>query len=72
MKVRLAVAALVNSVFKNLQANMTAGVRQINMGILLTNRKLHSIHPESVPRSKPKAIAFTYAFKNVYRLNIKT
>ena len=33
MRVRLAIAALVNSVFINVQANMAAAARRINMGI---------------------------------------
>ena len=43
---------------------MAAGARRINIGILFTNRKLPSIHSESVPRSRPKlpkAVAFSYA-----------
>ena len=35
MRFRLVVAALVNSVFLNVQGNMAAGARQINMGIFL-------------------------------------
>ena len=35
MRVRLAVAALVNSLFINVQANMTVGARRINIGITL-------------------------------------
>ena len=61
MRVRLAVAALVNSVFTYVQANMAAEARWINMGILFTNRKLPSIHSESVPkiRSKPSTYSYT-------------
>ena len=55
MRVRLAVAGLVNSVLINVQANMATGARRINMAILFTNRKLHSIHSESVTRSRSKA-----------------
>ena len=55
MRVRLAVATLINSVFINVQANMAAGALPINMGILFTNRKLSSIHSESVPRTRSKA-----------------
>ena len=39
MRVRLAVAAFLNSVIINMLANMAAGARRINMGILFTNRK---------------------------------
>ena len=59
--VGLAVAALVNSVFILVQANMAAGTRRINMGILLTNRKLPSIYFESVRRSRSKASTHSYA-----------
>ena len=52
IRVLLAVAAHVNSVVINAQANMAAGARRINMGILFTNRKLPSIHSESAPRSR--------------------
>ena len=52
MRVRLAVAAVQNNVFKNVQTNMAAGARQINMGIIFTSRKLTSIQSESVPRSR--------------------
>ena len=51
MRIRLAVAALRNSVCINVQANMAAEARPINMGILLTNGKLPSIHSETVPTS---------------------
>ena len=37
--------------------------RQINMGLLLTNRKLPSIHSESEPRSRSKATAYTATLK---------
>ena len=57
--VQLAVAVLVNSIFLNVQANMAKGTRQINMDIFFTNRKLTSIHPESVPRSRLKASAYS-------------
>ena len=53
----LEIAALVKIVFINVQANMAAGARPINMNILFTNHKLPSIHSESVPRSRSKAIA---------------
>ena len=39
MRVRLAVAALVNGVFINGQTNIAAGARLINMGVLFTNHK---------------------------------
>ena len=55
MRVRLAIAALVNSVFINVKANMAAGTLQINMGILFTNGRLPSIHSESVTRSVSKS-----------------
>ena len=45
MRVRLEVAALVNRVFLNMQANVAAGARCLNMGILFTNRKLPSPRP---------------------------
>ena len=61
MMVRLAVAALVNSVFINVQAETAAGTRRINMGILFTNLKLLSIHSALVSRSRSKASAFSYA-----------
>ena len=38
------------------------------MGVLLTNRKLLSIHPESVSRSRSKASAYSYA-KNRLTMN---
>ena len=60
MRVRLAVAELVNSVFINGHANMVAGDRRVNMGIIYTNRKLLSIHSESVPRSTSKANTYSY------------
>ena len=63
MRVRLAVAWLLNSVLENLQANMASGSRRINIHILLTNRTLPSIRTKSVPRSSSKAIAFSYAEK---------
>ena len=59
----VAVAALANSVFINVQTNMAAGARLINMGIFFTNRKLPSIHSESVPRSRSKASTYSYAEK---------
>ena len=63
MRVGLAVAALVNSVFIIVQANMAEGVLQINKQILFTNRKLPSIHSLSVPRSGSKANSYSYADK---------
>ena len=42
---------------------MAAGARSINIGITFINRKLPSIHSESVPRCKSQAIAFSYAKK---------
>ena len=51
MMVRLALAALVNSVFINAQANVARGACRINRDIVFTNRKLPSIHSELV-RSK--------------------
>ena len=67
MKVRLAVAVLVNTVFITVQANMAAMASRINLGILFailfTNHKLPSIRSDSVPRSRSKAIAFMYAEK---------
>ena len=39
IRVGLAVGALVNSVFINVQANIAAGTRWIDMGMLFTNRK---------------------------------
>ena len=59
----LAVAPVVNSVFINVKANMTAQARRIKMGILFTNRKLPSIHSESVPRNRSKASKYSYAEK---------
>ena len=41
--------------------------QQINMGFLLTNHKLPSIHSESVPRGRPKARTYSYAEKNGVR-----
>ena len=55
MKVRLASAAFVKSVFINWQTNMAAGARRMKMNILFTNRKLLPIHSESVPRSGSKS-----------------
>ena len=55
MRVRLSEAGLVNSLFINVQANMAAGGRRINISILFPNRKLPSIHSESVPRNRSKA-----------------
>ena len=50
MVARLAVAERVNSVVINVQRNMVAGTRQINMGIFLTNPKLPPI--QSVLQSR--------------------
>ena len=61
MRVRLAVAVLVNSVFINVQANIAVGARKMNMCIPFTNHKLFSIHSESVPRSGSKASRYSYA-----------
>ena len=44
---------------------MAAWARWINMGILFTNGKLPSIHSESVPRSRAKAVTYRYAEKAV-------
>ena len=62
--VRLMVAARVNGVFINVQGIIAAGAHRTNMGMLFTNHKLPSVHSESVPRSRSKANAFTYAEKN--------
>ena len=59
----LAVGALVNGVFIIMPANMAAGARRINTSILFTNRKLPSIHSESVPRSSSKGCTYSYAKK---------
>ena len=69
MRVRLALAALVNSVFINGQANMAAVTRLINLGILFTNHKLSSIYSVSVPRSRSKSIAImrNYAEKLIFQ-----
>ena len=55
MGVRLAVAALLNSVFINMQEYIAVGASGISIGILFTNRELPTIHSESVPRSRSKA-----------------
>ena len=62
MRVLLVVAALVNRVFINVQANIAAGAYQVNMNIFFTYRKLPSIHSESVPRSRSKASTFSFIF----------
>ena len=67
MRVRLAVAALANNVFINMQANMAAGARQINMAILFTNRILYSIHSELAPRSRSNDSTYIYAEKKKHR-----
>ena len=51
MRVRLAVAALVNSIYISVQGSMAAGTRRIIMGIFFTSLKLAPTHSESVPRS---------------------
>ena len=61
IRVQLAVGWLVNIVFTIMQANLAAGTRQINKSILLTNRKLSTIHSESVPRRRSKASTYSYA-----------
>ena len=60
MRVRLAVAALVNSVYINVQANMAAGGGAPNKhdNTFLTNRKLTSNYSESLPRRRSKAITY--------------
>ena len=55
MGVRLTVAALLNSVFINMQEYIAVGASGISIGILFTNRELPTIHSESVPRSRSKA-----------------
>ena len=52
-----------HSVFINVQENMAAGARRINMELLFSNLKLLSIHSESVPRCGSKASAFSHAEK---------
>ena len=42
---------------------MAAVACLINTGILFTNDKFPSIHPESVPRSSPRANTYRYAEK---------
>ena len=61
MRVRLGVAALANSVFINVHANKAALAHKINTCILFTNRKLPSIHSESVPQSSSKASTYSHA-----------
>ena len=57
MRVRLEIVTIVNSVFINVQANMAAGARQINIGILIfANHKLPLIQSVSVSRSMSKAV----------------
>ena len=48
-----------------MQTNMPAGARCINMGIISTNRKLTPppFHSDLVPRSRSKAITYSYADK---------
>ena len=58
MRVRLAVAALVNNVCTNVQTNMAAwggGEAALTWAYFLTNHKLSSIHSGSVQRSRSKA-----------------
>ena len=55
MKIRLGIAALVNSVFINVQINMAAEYHRKVAGILFTYREIPSIHSESVPRNRSKA-----------------
>ena len=50
---------------------MAVGARRINMGILFTNRKLPSIHSESVPRSRSKVSTYSYGEKLMLRRNKK-
>ena len=64
-KNRWAVAALVNNVFINVQEILAAGAPQIIMGILCSNRKLPSVHSESLLRRRPKDSTFSYAEKIV-------
>ena len=71
MWVRLAAAALVNSVFINVQANLAAEARRINMGILFTNRRLPSIHYERTPRRGSKASTVNYVEKSLYCYTLK-
>ena len=49
-------------------ANMAVGARRINNRPFLTNRKLSSIHSESLTRSRSKAIAYSYAEKDLLRV----
>ena len=68
MRVRLAIAAITNRVFVIVQANMATGARRINMGIFFfANRKLPSIHSESVPRSRGQKPSHLDTHKNVGR-----
>ena len=67
IRVRLAVAVLINSVIINVKANIAAGTLRINMDILFTNRKLPSIHSESVSKSRSKASTYCYAKETPYR-----
>ena len=66
MSVRLAIAALVNSVFINVKANMAEGPRRINMGILFPNSKLPSIQSVFVPRKQSKASTHSYPEKPLF------
>ena len=69
MRVRLAVAALVNNIIINVQANMAAEAPRINNDIFFTNRILLTIHSESVPRSRSKSSTVRYAERNyIYSL----
>ena len=63
MRVRFALAALVNSVPMKVRANIAAVARRINLGILLTNHTLPSIHSELVPKSRLKDSTCSFAEK---------
>ena len=55
---RIVVAALLNSSFINLRANMAAATHQINISTFSPNRKSISIHSLSVPGRKSKSQPF--------------
>ena len=61
------VVTLVNGVFINSQANMAAWAHRINIVTFFTNRKLPTVHSESVSGSGSKAIVFSFAEKKVYK-----
>ena len=63
MTIRLGIAALVNSVFINVQINMSAEYRRKVAGILFSYREIPSIHSESVPRNRSKASSHSYVEK---------